>query len=88
MRTVDFGGELRTRAVRIRAVLAAGVLGVQGFKSPVVGKQEAGFDSALAYTASGEDAPALMPELMLPGNFHMTDQSFGDLEEWWFHASD
>ena len=56
VRVADFGGEVRTRAVRVRAVLAAGVLGVQGFRSAVVGTQQAGFDSVIACSAAGEDA--------------------------------
>lgn len=50
MRNIDFGDNVRTRALRFRAVLAAGVLGVQGFTSAVKGPQKAGFEGIVVYS--------------------------------------
>ena len=55
VRNLDFAGEVTTRALRLRAVLAADVLGVQGFRKAVTGAQHAGFDAILAYSALGDD---------------------------------
>ncbi|MEI6518851.1 MAG: hypothetical protein WCO98_02220 [bacterium] len=61
VRNIDFPGGVTTRALRFRAVLAAGVLGVQGFKSAVPGPQIAGFDGLVVYSHLGAGDPELPP---------------------------
>ena len=77
VRNLDFAGEVSTRALRLRAVLAAGVLGVQGFRSPVKGTQSAGFDAIVAYSALGDDCA----EIPKPLNERISEYqipAFGD----------
>jgi hypothetical protein len=57
-RSADFGANVTTRAIRIRAIAPKGDTSYMGHRGvPVNGPHEAGFESVVVYSALGHDAP-------------------------------